>query len=439
MKFKYQVRNDNDEVIFESDNYDELIGKNGTIYAKCDICGEYEHYNYITEYCGEFYCENCRDDNLKQCNHCGEWVSNDLVTRINGRYDDEYWCEECRDSDAFYCDECREYYDGEYYESTWVHDECYCEHCREDVLRWCDHCNQYCYEDEGGYDEEMDMWLCDRCRNEMDIDNRIRGYHQRPRIKYYKNADEYTESDPDFKGFGIELEIDRNSRSNGEEEQSIDLLNEQLGSHVYYNRDGSLNYGYEIISQPHTRAALTSLNWQNALKGLVRLGYRSHDIRSCGLHMHVSRKLFGDSEEERTENIAKIIWFYNQYWGDILKFSRRTQEQADRWAGRYTGLSTFENCKNIAKGYYGRYYAVNLCNSNTVEFRLMRGTLNYKTFMATLDFLMTIAENSKTVTDPGNLEQWLQGIADTTKEYMATRNCFGYSNNNETTEQGDEE
>lgn len=434
---KYIVKN-NDEVIFESDDYNKAESQNGTLYVKCDFCDEYENYDYATDYDGLTYCENCRDDKLFWCEHCEQYFDRDFIHKVNGRYGEEYWCEDCCSDDAFWCDHCEEYYSERSFDYTVVGDECYCESCRDDVLRWCDRCERYCYEDDGSWDEDTDEWICDRCREEG-CSNRIMHYHQRPQMRYYKNEDEYATDEPDFKGFGIELEIDRRDRDN--EQESVNLLNELLGDHVYYNRDGSLSYGYEIITQPHTRNALTSLKWQDALKGLVRLGYRSHDIKSCGLHMHVSRKLFGETEVERTENIAKVLWFYNEYWNDILKFSRRTQEQADRWASRYSSVHSMDECKNLASSRNcGRYYAVNLSNYNTVEFRLMRGTLNYKTFMATLDFLMTIAENSKTVTDPSNLEQWLQGIADTTKEYMATRNCFGYNNNQEPNdEQGDEE
>ena len=35
----------------------------------------------------------------------------------------------------------------------------------------------------------------------------------------------------------------------------------------------------------------------------------------------------------------------------------------------------------------GRYVAVNLENTNTIEFRLFRGTLRYKTFLATLQLV----------------------------------------------------
>ena len=43
----------------------------------------------------------------------------------------------------------------------------------------------------------------------------------------------------------------------------------------------------------------------------------------------------------------------------------------------------------------GRYTAVNLLNSNTIEFRLFKGTLNFNTFIASLQFVMEISKYAK--------------------------------------------
>ena len=55
----------------------------------------------------------------------------------------------------------------------------------------------------------------------------------------------------------------------------------------------------------------------------------------------------------------------------------------------------------LTKGYQehsARYYAVNLTNSETVEIRLWKGTLNPETFEATLRFTARLAEICKNTT-----------------------------------------
>ena len=46
-----------------------------------------------------------------------------------------------------------------------------------------------------------------------------------------------------------------------------------------------------------------------------------------------------------------------------------------------------ESLKGAKTSGLGRYTAVNLTNTFTVELRIFRGTLRYKTFMATLQFV----------------------------------------------------
>ena len=90
-----------------------------------------------------------------------------------------------------------------------------------------------------------------------------------------------------------------------------------------------------------------------------------------------------------------------KHWSEIVKFSRRTQDNLNRWAARYATISATseETYKKAKDRHMGRYVAVNLENSNTVEFRLFRGTLNYKTFIATLQFVDEICFNAYHMSD----------------------------------------
>lgn len=406
----------------------------------CKHCGKEIDNDYVCDKYGDYYCSDCANEELWYCEHCEEYIPIDetqySVKTAYGNYwngyNSEYqnWCEDCRDNDTIYCVCCNETVDRDLDYVMLHNGDCVCDNCRDDV-GYCDGCGEYYWMEDLTWNEYDEEYYCRDCHSSHCNCDSIMGYHDRPPMVYYLDNNETTTDGTGFKGYGIELEIDRKDYSNHNE--SVAMLNETLGDHVYYNRDGSLNYGYEIITLPHTREALLSLNWETALAKLVKLGYRSHDLKTAGLHMHISRTVFGDTEEKRTENIAKMILFYNHFWKDILKFSRRTESQANQWATRYESVRTNTDAENIAKSRsYGRYYAVNLCNRDTVEFRLMRGTLNYKTFRATLDLLMTMAVNCDSVTDIENLDQWFKGLEPSTLEYMAQRNCFGH--NNETNE-----
>ena len=63
----------------------------------------------------------------------------------------------------------------------------------------------------------------------------------------------------------------------------------------------------------------------------------------------------------------------------------------NRWASRY-GISTTakDTYKNAKDKRMGRYVAVNLENYSTIEFRIFKGTLCYKNFIATLQLIYEI-------------------------------------------------
>lgn len=77
----------------------------------------------------------------------------------------------------------------------------------------------------------------------------------------------------------------------------------------------------------------------------------------------------------------------------MLKFSRRSQDQLNRWAARYGYKDRPEEILKAAKkGEYGRYACVNIMNRDTIEFRIFRGTLKYNTLAAALQLVNEICD-----------------------------------------------
>lgn len=122
------------------------------------------------------------------------------------------------------------------------------------------------------------------------------------------------------------------------------------------------------------------------------MGYTSHNAGTCGLHCHVSRAALGDSYEEQEDVIARILYFFEKHWNELVRFSRRTQNQLERWASRYGYQDSPKEILKKAKGGYGRYGCVNLCNDSTIEFRMFRGTLKWNTLIATLQLIDRICD-----------------------------------------------
>ena len=134
---------------------------------------------------------------------------------------------------------------------------------------------------------------------------------------------------------------------------------------------------------------------------LKEQGLKSHDTNTCGFHVHLDRKYFGKSEDTA---IAKLLYIFEKFRPELMKFSRRTESEAESWAQKRkcNGINkswikkTVKDSKHYCD-HSERYYAVNLINADTVEIRLWKGTLNIETFEATLRFTARIAELCKTV------------------------------------------
>ena len=205
--------------------------------------------------------------------------------------------------------------------------------------------------------------------------------------------------DPIFYGqgpryFGVELEIDEAGESRSNARDLLDIFN-QNHHLAYIKHDGSLNDGLEIVTHPLSLDYhLTQAPWQEVMARAVQQGYTSHQARTCGLHVHVSRAAFGDEEWEQDQAIARVLYFFEKHWEELLKFSRRTQGQLNRWASRYGYKEQPQEILDHAKkgSHAGRYTCVNLTNDDTIEFRIFRGTLKYNTLIATLQLLDKICD-----------------------------------------------
>lgn len=401
----------------------------------------------------KFICRDKFNALYEICEYCGKYYlksENKLKT-----YSDHKYCESCLESHKATDPITKEeYYFGFYYSPQRVYIEnlgyilksTFLEHKNE--FKKCSICGKYYYADK--LIENKGLYMCSDCNNRLQSSlSQIRGYHYNPTRYYY--GKKIAKRPRTFKGYGIELEVqttqhDDNRSIKARKDLLNILTNDDPRNEVYFMRDGSIGDGFEIITQPHTEEEFKKLNWKDALESLISNRYRSHNGNACGLHIHSSRYLYGDTKEEQNDNIAKVLYFYEKNWEDMFKFSRRTDDHwCKKYAGHFVNRSrwnsythcyenysidplTKEGCKMLVdnNGYGDRYYAVNCTNKNTIEFRIFRGTLVLNTFNATMDLTFNLVKNCKNISweDIDDTSKWLEGISDTTKNYMKLRHCF---------------
>lgn len=242
--------------------------------------------------------------------------------------------------------------------------------------------------------------------------NLLAGYHGGVRMgdnKYTATSETPTNT---TRYFGWELETELSSTGIAEYTTRLnDLVNDgQLGKMVKFERDGSLhNGGCEIISQPMTPKYMIENRdkFKDMMDLINSMGGTSHDNGRCGLHFHVSR---ASLTEDAINEIYLVVETFKK---ELIAFSRR---QAFNYCA-FKDFSTGTNYgyKYIDKDYFirnkstGHYCCLNNANSNTLEFRFMRGTTNIRTFMASMEVIDNIC-NMVMNGDMKNGTTWLDII-----------------------------
>ena len=250
------------------------------------------------------------------------------------------------------------------------------------------------------------------------INSIIGTYHEHK--DYYRPITKNNETEL----IGFELEIDNeNHPSNYDKNECALAINSEY-EHLVFEYDGSIEGGFEIISQPHSFECAYDIPFDKICNVAKSYGYSSHDIGTCGFHMHISRCAFGNDADEIDETVLKIQLFLKTFWEDYVKFSRRNEDQIDDWAHGFYGISYNDILRKYKPG--SRYQAVNLCPKNTIEFRAMRGSLNPKALRSSMDFHINLVRNARKLSriDMFDTNKVLNGLNEETISYMIDRNCF---------------
>jgi len=269
--------------------------------------------------------------------------------------------------EKIYCSHCGDVIEGDDYDT--IYGEPICQNCVDDYTVVCDRCDSIVCNCDSHSDD--DICLCGHC-----YENYYTRCEECNSIVHNDDAYEYDDY----------------------AEEILDIANEE-DDHIYIKTYGSLDDGMELVSYPMTLDYHKDFCCEDVMNYAVRLGYRSHQTNTCGLHIYVNRNSFGDERDEQDEVISRILYFVEHHWNEMLKFSRRSEYTINRWAARYGYENSPKAIMDKAKKNYGRYVAVNLCNYATIEFRLFRGTFKYNTFIATIELVVKICDTACIMTD----------------------------------------
>ena len=296
-----------------------------------------------------------------------------------------------------FCESCDEWEYGS--RTTTVHDGTdVCRECLDEYYRWSDYEDAYLLTDDcrTALDEEGDEVLIhyenDNFRFDDELDQYVHYDYEPPEptvIGNYHSSKGYHRPQPSpwtrmkKRYLGVELEVEIKREATLSRTEKAKLLHDKLndnehGRNVFFENDGSLNNGFEIITQPMGLDKHKEL-WQwlsdrDAVRGLI-----SHNTTTCGLHVHVSKA--GLSKLQ----IAKIVSFVNDPDNEelIRAVARRYAEGYCRIKAKKIGQSAQSE---------DRYEAVNITPRNTIEFRIFKGSLKYESVMSAIQFSNALVE-----------------------------------------------
>lgn len=318
-------------------------------YETCESCGRKLPSEGLIYFDGSLLCPDCLSEATLICTECGNRIWKDA----NAGDDDTPLCQNCYDRYYYACFRC----------GRIIHEN-----------------NSFMVHGEP---------LCYSCYHDSRV---IEDYYFKPKPIFYGKGNRF---------FGVELEVDGAGEDSLKARRLLEIANwaEPL---AYCKHDGSLNRGFELVTHPMTlQFHQTQMPWNDILREAVSMDYRSHQTQTCGLHIHVNRTAFGSTEGSQDACIARILYFFEKHWEELLKFSRRTPQQLDQWAARYGYKEQpCEILNHAKKGFHrGRYTCVNLVNYDTIEFRMFRGTLKLNTLIATLQLVDRVCDVAVSLLD----------------------------------------
>lgn len=361
-----------------------------------------------------------------KCSHCDksfEFLNNLVLV------DNNWLCKDCvnkllQEQKIFKCDGC-----GRYHFIKNLYKKNMCRDGFNRCFKKCNMCGKWIdYRKHRMHITPNGNFVCSHCYRPENSKYFIKRYHDTPNYKYYYDNGRVEDTNSNFKGFGVELEVDEGLKNSERmSRKTIEIMKDE----VYCMRDGSVPEGFEIITMPHEENSLFNMPWKELFTSLKRRGYDSERLGRCGLHLHISTSLFKDDVA-----IQKMIYFYEKFKDDISKFSRRESKEISRWSSFYYSKKnvTFNDAVNVLDDYTSnytghdyRYRCVNLQPiKRTIEIRIMRGTIDYRDFTATLKFMIEIAKMSNEISmeDINDYTKWLKNVDQNCIRYMRKHDCF---------------
>lgn len=291
-------------------------------------------------------CNRCTREHYYVCTDCEEW---EHVDRVQSNPWGSSICQTCYEDNYGDCDDCGEYIN--------IHNYHECQRPYSDVIRsYSDKPEAIFHHLQGEFDNAPIIT--------QESPNVIRKYRK---IAY----------------MGVECEVELPNRNHSDFREGAELFRDS--EVIYLKEDGSINYGFEIVTHPMTLGwAMEHFDWSLFTK-LQDLGFEAWTESSVGIHIHVSRDGFASDFHQ-----VKFVHFITRNEGFLTWLVGRGSGQYSRFDRRH--LRGLTKARLKGRDSTDRYMAVNLNNHATIEVRMFQSSLKPERIKMNLQLIDAIVK-----------------------------------------------
>ncbi len=301
------------------------------------------------------------DGPVPMCDHCA-WVVS----------------ERCEDDDEYHSDYVYTEDGGNYYSRSYA----------ENYLHQCEDCGNW-FEDSDNLRYTGGGYYCRDCRCYHSV---ICSYHDH-HGNYYPVGGDWCD---DLIGF--ELESDYYDGAETDCAEELNSLFNRGRDVLAFEEDCSLSKGFETISHPHTLDALRDFDFDTLCDTMTSYG-ACYNPSTAGLHLHFSRSWFGEDSDSQCATAGRLMRAYADNWDTLVLLSNRGDSYSINSYAQpptiYDECSDEDLYEENCGGWGDRYRAVNVQNSNTIEFRLGAGCLDADYIRAWIELHVAMIEAAR--------------------------------------------
>lgn len=266
-------------------------------------------------------------------------------------------------------------------------------------IHYCEGCGNYFTSSAFNFEVDRCIDCAERYREEWELgmyDN-INSYNFKPIPKFKEKPTEKTK-----RYYGLEIEVSIGNALENISDYFIHRAN-QNDKYCYLKYDGSIHgNGFEIVTHPMSRSVADEWLHTDFIEGINAL--KSSSVANvtnngCGVHIHINRSAIGEL------TYAKLFLLLNltkgkSNWKFLQAITNRTRDDLKQWANPD---NVFQSSAPWRKD-LSKYYALNTCHEDTLEFRIFKGSTDPDIIMSYLDFVDSVV--TFCVNTPMNKISW---------------------------------